>query len=163
MGIANSVFPNGNGEIIRNVQEMHLEKEHLAHMGFTIQTYYQERWEVFRHFCRSPFVYRTIKKTFEKYLMDVAASKFEISPRGAALDTYRLWESLYVGTIPVVKTSHLDSLYADLPVLIIQNWKDVTPEFLNEKYLEMSRKTYNTEKLDIKYWTDLIDSYKTRL
>jgi hypothetical protein len=163
MGMANSTWPNGNGEVIRQVQELHVKKEHLAHMSFTIQTFYKERWSVFRLFCLSPFVYRTIKKPFEKYLLDVAASKFEIAPKGAAWDTYRLWESLYIGTFPIVKTSPLDVLYEDLPVLIIQNWEEVTEDFLNQKYVEMHRKTYKFEKMHMKYWIDMIDSYKTRL
>jgi hypothetical protein len=132
-------------------------------MGFTIQTNYKERWEVFRLFSQSPFVYRTIKKTFDKYLVDTAASKFEMAPKGFAWDTYRLWECLYIGTIPVVKTSQLDSLYAGLPVLIVQDWKEVTEDFLNIKYLEMSRNTYDLERLQMEYWTKLIDSYKGQL
>jgi len=162
MGLANTNWPNGNGDTLTKVKDMHIEKEHLTHMGFTIQTNYKERWEVFRQFSQSPFMFRTIKKTFEKYLVDVAASKFEMAPRGFAGDTYRLWECLYIGTIPVVRTSPLDPLYKDLPVLIIKDWKEVTEEFLNEKYEEMKNKTYNMETTLFEYWKNLIDSYKTQ-
>ncbi len=163
MGMATMSWPNGNGDSIRKVRDAHVEKEHLVHMGFTIQTNYKERWEVFRLFSQSPFMYRTIKKTFEKYLFDVAASKFEIAPKGFAWDTYRLWECIYVGTIPIVKTSQLDVLYEDLPVLIVQDWKEITEDFLNEKYQEMSFGTYNMEKSTIDYWLKLIDEEKARL
>lgn len=163
MGMAVMSWPNGNGDTLKKVQAtLPVAKEHLAHMGFTIQTNYKERWEVFKRFSQAPYVYRTIKKTFEKYLVDVAASHFEIAPKGFAWDTYRLWECLYIGTIPVVKTSQLDALYEGLPVLIIKDWKDVTENFLHEKYLEMSQKTYNMEKTTMEYWTRLIDSYKVR-
>jgi hypothetical protein len=160
MGLANFNWPNGNGDIVKKVMSINPVKEHLAHMGFTIQTNYAERWEVFRLFSQAPFCFRTIKKTFEKYLLDVAASKFEIAPRGFAWDTYRLWECLYLGTIPIVRTSPLDSLYEGLPVLIIKDWKQVTPDFLNQSYAEMSKKLYNMEKTTLTYWTQLIDSYK---
>ena len=163
MGTADFSWPNGNGDTLKKVQALHCEKEHLGHMGFTIQTNFKERWEVFRLFSQAPFVYRTIKKTFEKYLMDLAASKFEMAPKGFAWDTYRLWECLYLGTIPIVKTSQLDSLYENLPVLIIKDWKEVTEDFLNQKYIEMNNRTYDMEKLNMEYWTKLIDSYKTRL
>lgn len=160
MGLANTTWPNGNGDTVTKVIEMKVAKAHLAHMGLTIQTNYKERWEVFRLFSQAPYVYRTIKKVFEKYLIDVAASQFEMAPRGFAWDTYRLWECLYVGTIPIVRTSQLDSLYEDLPVLIIKDWKEVNQKFLEEKILELSGKTYKMEKLTFDYWTKWIDSFK---
>ena len=163
MGMATCEWPNGNGDSLKKAVDENYPKEHLSHMGFTIQTNYKERWNVFKQFSQAPFVYRTIKKLFKDYVIDMAKSKFEIAPRGFAIDTYRLWECLYVGTIPVVRTSSLDKLYEGLPILIIQDWKEVTEEFLNEKYLEMSKKTYNMEKTTIKYWTDLIDTYKAKL
>lgn len=161
MGTANFNWPNGNGDTLKKVISEKISKEHLAHMGMTIQTNYDERWPVFRQFSQAPFVYRTIKKVYEGYLRDVAASKFVIAPRGFAWDTYRLWECLYVGTIPIVRTSPLDELYEGLPVLIIQDWREVTEDFLNEKYVEFSQKTFNMEKTTMKYWIKLINSYKS--
>ena len=97
---------------------------------------------------------------YEGYLTDVASSAFEIAPRGIAWDTYRLWESLYIGTIPIVRTSPLDELYSGLPVLIIKDWKEVTDNFLRQKETEMSNETYNFEKLSMEYWKSLINSYR---
>ncbi len=110
IGIANFCWGHGNFYTLRKVQEMHLPKEHLAYMNFTIQTFYSERWPVFRLFAQAPFCHRTMKKVFGGFLQDLAASNFSISPRGFGLDTHRLWESLYLGTVPIVKTSSLDSL-----------------------------------------------------
>ena len=45
----------------------------------------------------------------------MAKAKFALSPGGTGPDTYRTWEALLVGTIPIVKTSQLDNLYSDLP------------------------------------------------
>ncbi len=162
MGTANFNWPNGNGDTIKKVIAKNCSKEHLTHMGFTIQTNYNERWNVFRQFSQAPFCYRTIKKVYEGYLTDVASSKFEISPLGFALDTYRLWECLYVGTIPIVRTSSLDALYEGLPVLIIKDWKTVTQAFLEEKYLEFSKKTFNMEKTTMEYWIRQMDACKVQ-
>jgi len=89
-------------------------------------------------------------------------SKFIVSPRGNGIDCCRVWESLYLETIPVLKTSSLDSLYEDLPVLIVQNWTDVTREFLEKKYIEMSSKKYKKEKLHVDYWSNLINQHKKK-
>jgi hypothetical protein len=162
MGCANFNWPNGNQKYLKNVQEKKLPKQHLLHLGLTIQTNYKERWPIFKQLCNAPYCYRTVKKVYEGYLTDVASSAFEIAPRGIAWDTYRLWESLYVGTIPIVRTSPLDGLYSGLPVLIIQDWKEVTDDFLRKKEIEMRSQTYNFEKLSMEYWKKLIDSYRDR-
>lgn len=156
IGLAPSHLPHGDLEAIRRIQARNLPKIHLLYMNITIQTYSSERWAVFKRFSMEPFCFRTGKKPFEEYLQDMAQAKFTIAPRGAGLDTYRLWEALYVGSIPIVKTSSLDSLYEGLPILIVNDWSDVTEEFLEQKYVEMSQKTYSLDKLDIAYWIQLI-------
>ena len=160
IGIANLCLPNGNTKTITKVRELKLPKEHLAYMNLTIQTCYPERWPVFQQFAKEPFCYRTMKKVFEGYLKEVASSQFIIAPRGVGFDTYRLWEALYIGTIPIVKSSPLDSLYAELPILIVKDWKLVTEEFLQKKQLEMSQAQHSLEKLDMAYWIKQIESYK---
>jgi hypothetical protein len=57
---------------------------------------------------------------------------FEVSPRGKGLDCFRTWESLFLGTIPIVKTSTLDPLYIDegFPVVIVESYREVTADNL---------------------------------
>lgn len=160
IGLANRCWPYGEITALQKTRGETHPKIHLAMMNFSIETFSPERWGVFKLFAHAPFCYRTGKKTFGSYLPDAAASKFVISPRGFGLDTYRLWECLYLGTIPVVKTSSLDALYEGLPVLIIQDWEEVTEEFLEEKYREMSQRSFSLEKLEMDYWTRQIGIFK---
>ena len=55
---------------------------------------------------------------------------FVISPLGHGMDCHRTWEALILDCIVIVQTSHLDSLYADLPVLIVDEWSDITESLL---------------------------------
>ena len=57
---------------------------------------------------------------------------FVICPHGGGLDCHRNWEALCLGCIPIVKTSPIDKLYSDLPVLIIKDWHIITQELLND-------------------------------
>lgn len=159
IGIANRYWGHGNPETLQKVIDKKISKQHLLYFNLTIQNYYPERWEVFQLLGRSPFCYRTNKKRFDYYLEDVASSTFVLSPRGNGLDTHRLWESLYLGSYPIVKTSSLDPVYEGLPVVVINDWKEVTEEFLHQKYEEMRHKSYHFEKLNIDYWKKLIDSF----
>jgi hypothetical protein len=79
--------------------------------------------------------------------------KFVLSPHSNGLDCHRTWEALLLGCIPIVKTSPLDPMYADLPVMIVQNWSDVTKELL-EKYVPPA---INKKKLTLAYWDNQIN------
>jgi hypothetical protein len=160
IGIANYCWPHGHAETVRMVRDMRNSKKHLVHMNISIGTFPQERGFVYNHFCSMPSCFHPEGKPFMRFLTDVASSKFEVAPRGNGLDTHRLWESLYLGTIPIVKTCSLDCLYAGLPVLIVQQWSDVTEEFLERKYKEFSAQTFNLEKLSMDYWAKEIDICK---
>ncbi|MBI3508308.1 MAG: hypothetical protein HY069_01545 [Chlamydiia bacterium] len=146
IGVGNRPSGCGNPDILKSVIDKNIAKEYLVYCNLTIQNYLPERWQVFQLIGRAPYCYRPIKKRFDRYLADVAASKFVLSPRGVGLDTYRLWETLYLHSFPIVKSSSIDSLYEGLPVLVIKEWTDVTEDSLKQKYEEMSQKTYNIEE-----------------
>lgn len=86
---------------------------------------------------------------------------FTISPLGNGLDCHRTWEALLLGTIPIVHTSPLDPLYEDLPVCIVQDWGEVTHDFLLKQRDKMLGSTYNYSKLYVQYWRELLRAGKT--
>ena len=83
---------------------------------------------------------------------------FVISPHGNGYDCHRTWEALILGCIPIVKRSAIDALYEDLPVLIVNDWKDVTAELLHDTIACYKNKVFNFDKLNLKYWTDMFAS-----
>lgn len=48
-----------------------------------------------------------------------------LSTEGNGLDCHRTWELLYLGCIVVTRTSPLDPLYQGLPVIIVDDWREV--------------------------------------
>ena len=81
---------------------------------------------------------------------------FTLSPMGHGMDCHRTWEALMLGSIVIVKKSQLDSLYEDLPVLIVNDWSDINEELLQNTILEFKDKKFNYDKLTSKYWVDKI-------
>ena len=79
---------------------------------------------------------------------------FVLSPFGNGYDCHRTWEALCLGAIPIVRAKQFKSLFADLPVLNVDEWSDVTPELLQNTLREFKQRTFNYEKLTLKYWTD---------
>lgn len=86
------------------------------------------------------------------YLAQMATCKFTLSPRGSAIDCYRTWEALLVGSIPVVRSSQLNVLYQNLPIVVVESWDQVTKEFLEQQYQEITSRQYSLEKLCFDYW-----------
>ena len=84
---------------------------------------------------------------------------FVLSPHGNGLDCHRTWEALCLGCIPIVKTSPLDSMYNELPVLIVNDWNDITIELLQKTVDEYKGREFRYEKLTLKYWMDMIKSH----
>jgi len=87
---------------------------------------------------------------------------FWLSPRGGGLDCHRTWEALYLDIIPIVWNSSLNVLFENLPVVIINDYKELNETFLYEKLNEISKKklskkkVYQFEKLRNAYWRRLI-------
>ena len=95
---------------------------------------------------------------FETYLTELKKHKFCLSPPGRGIDTHRTWESLMVGTIPILLSSPMDSLFNDLPVIIVDDLLKITPAFLEKEYEILRSKidNYDFSKLYSQYWKDQI-------
>jgi len=85
---------------------------------------------------------------------------FVLSPHGNGLDCHRTWEALVLGCIPIVKKSDIDSLYEDLPVLIVNNWSNLNQDLLTNTIDKFKNKIFNYNKLSLKYWIDKFDEKK---
>ncbi len=56
--------------------------------------------------------------------------------------------------------AQLDRLYENLPVLVVDEWEEITEEFLEQKYKEITSKKYSIAPLYIDYWRQVIDSVR---
>jgi hypothetical protein len=80
---------------------------------------------------------------------------FSVSPHGRGLDCHRTWEDLLLGCIVIVKTSVLDPMYEGLPVVIVNQWSEITADNLNRWQLQFSDASSNPRyrmKLTNQYW-----------
>lgn len=91
---------------------------------------------------------------YRRYVEELHRSKFILSPSGLAWDCYRIWDALYLGTVPIIeKFGRLVDGWRwtleDLPVLWVDYFDEVTPEYLEKRYYEIAANanSYNYEKL----------------
>jgi len=88
-----------------------------------------------------------------------ATYAFGLSPRGVGLDCHRTWEMLALGMIPVVKTSTLDVLYTNLPVLILTNWDEICSLNLTTVAKKLEPRWHNVDAaLTMTHW---VPEYKS--
>jgi hypothetical protein len=99
----------------------------------------------------------------KEYLGGISKAYFSVCPQGNGYDTIRFWESLSVGAIPLVLTTHyMDALmeqHPELPFMILEKWEDL-PGFLHsdiqkvyDQYMGMS----NLEIVTEEYWKQEYD------
>lgn len=165
LGLPNEVdFPiYGNTRTLYSVAQMPQKFKNLAYMNFKIETCPSSRQPVFNIFGDKDWVTIGIPDLTEtghrKYLEEIKSHKFCICPRGNGVDTHRMWECLYLGCIPICERSVTLEQFSDLPILFVDSWDEVTPEFLEKKYIEFSERDWNVEKLYKSFWEFQIKNY----
>jgi len=90
-----------------------------------------------------------------------AGFAFEASPHGNGLDCHRTWEALLLKTVPIVKTSPLDSMYDGLPVVIVADWREIDREKLEgwrEQFADRVAEEI-PERLYSRYWIQRFRSF----
>jgi len=165
IGIANQIYAHGNittvAQAINDFKNRSVKKQ-LLYLNFGMT--HPERRSLYALFSKKPFCtvippmhdqWNAGKHPYE-HLADLAHHMFVLSPQGNGLDCHRTWEAMLMGCIPIVRTSILDPLLEDLPVLIIEDWNQVTEQFLYENYEKLQQKSYKLEKLYADYWLNLI-------
>jgi hypothetical protein len=91
---------------------------------------------------------------------------FTVSPEGMGTDCYRIWESFYLGVVPIVKRSVITEYYKEisLPVFIIDDWNEMEKIFKNGLVTEYDKlkAEFNNKAIYINYWMDLIVSKRIK-
>lgn len=164
VGIANECWPHGDKKILDKVigqKPDMLERNSLLCINFTPNSY-GNRVKIYELLKEQNFSTLIEPTDFENWLRATSQSVFVASPLGNGLDCHRTWEALYLGAIPIVESSTIDSVFQELPVVIIKDWDKITLGFLLEKYREITNNIhkYKLEKIYTDYWFNLIHNLK---
>lgn len=155
IGIANEIWSHGNENTLLKVINKKNEKNKLIHCSFNINTNPYERNQCVDAMSKNNLIMNQ-RENFEDYLTSLSKSFFTLSPNGNGIDCHKLWESLYLKTIPVVTKSINVDFYQDLPIYIIESWEDFDVNDLNEELYYRIIKKHNMEMLDMNYHTNKI-------
>lgn len=89
-----------------------------------------------------------------RYVAQLGRARFVLSPPGRGWDCYRTYEALAMGAIPIVRRQRpLSDVVEGMPVLLVDDWAEVTPERLAYEYPRIAG---SLTRLTLAYWREQI-------
>ena len=137
IGIANEKWPHGDKDILLKIINENNKKENFVYCNFDITTNFNKRNDTMLLIKRNARAYIDFDHTklpFEEYTRKLSTYKYVISPPGNSIDCHRIWESIYLGVIPIVEEHPALEYYKDLPILFVKSFNDVNEQLLNDNY-----------------------------
>ena len=152
-------YHDGIAKVIDNF--VGLKKDKLCYANFRNHT--MERLSLNNYFKKQNWC-KTVTESVpvEEYLKDISESKFTICPPGVGYDTFRIYESLKLGTIPIVLRAKFAEHLLDLPVLFANSY-NIDNIDLDKAYNDMLKYNWRWEKITLDYWINLVNQDKKLL
>ena len=166
LGITNNTFESemhpiyGNVDVMADTVKIPRSIKNLVYMNFAVNTYPIERELVWNMFSNKSWVNKeTPTNSMEgrrTFLENARNHSYVLCPRGNGIDTHRLWETLYMGSIPIVISDIAHAGWTDLPILFVKSWSELTEEYLQDQLDRFENTAWNMNKLHIGYWINHI-------
>lgn len=138
IGIANEIWEHGNVDILNEIIEKEISHDNLCYSNFDISTNPNKRKQVYDIIQSKSFIdCETNKLPFKEYLTKLKSYKYVISPPGNGVDCHRIWESIYLGVIPIVENHVALREFKELPILFVDSFSDINGQMLNHLYLKI--------------------------
>lgn len=116
-----------------------------------------EREEPYRLFRGKSWATSKGKVSYLEYLTDLKTHKYRICPFGNGLDTHSIWETLYMGCIPVVKKAVFTDVFSrTFPMVIVNDWKEVTHLKIANLQNVGLEKFFLRTALGFNYWKNVV-------
>lgn len=158
-------IPLGFGDATLNfIKEIIVEKDKLIYCNFNINNN-PDRRLCFDYFKNITWIdknlisldYKGLLLSLKDYYENLARYKYSLCPRGAGIDTHRIYECLYYNVIPIVKNNELSEMYSNMPIFLINDWAEITLELLNNRYDELYSNLINWKEKNknwykVEYW-----------
>jgi hypothetical protein len=133
------------------------ERESKIYVNFSFNDRLHQRRDCLEQISKELMVIKLDIIKRQEYIQNISKYSFVLSPFGNGMDCHRTWEALCFGAIPIVKAPDFKELFEGLPVLNVNDWKDVTRELLDKTIEDFKHMDFHYDKLSLRYWVDQIN------
>ena len=100
--------------------------------------------------------YRKNESYVDDYFNVASRYKFVLCPWGAGVDTHRLWETLYLGSIPITRHHRVYRDFKDFPILFLDDWLELIEIDFESTYNYYKEKLQTEHRIYFEYWRNKI-------
>lgn len=87
----------------------------------------------------------------QRYYGEMVRHKFALCPQGRGIDSYRTWEALYLGVVPIVMRSPAMAPFEQLPILFTDDYSELSEVYLERRWQEITSGSFEIERM-LKWW-----------
>lgn len=148
IGIANAQWPHGDEDLLRKVSSLSIPKKDRIYCNFDPNTNILRR-SILNDLQDNPIVdIQSNSLDQEGYWEKLASYRYVISPPGNSVDCHRIWESLYLGTIPICLTHISLKAFEELPIIFKETYQDLQ--------LPLTKIKSSCDMSSMSYWNNII-------
>ena len=158
LGLSNENEKNLNKKHFSKLKE-NKNKIYKIYINFQKNTNYIKRNKHIKKFKNKTFIHIDEPNLqLDVYAEKLNSYKFILCPVGNGIDTHRVWESLYAGSVPIVQKHISMSTLENLNAIQIDDFSNIDFKLIDN----YSPKKENNKKLTIEFWTNKIRNSKLK-
>ena len=141
----------GQAELLGSIEK---GEKNLLYINFSMYT--KPRLDALNYFSMKEYDWVTLVndqgRTEGEFLEDIASHDFVLCPQGNGVYTYRLWQTLYLGSIPIVNSTMQESFFSELPIMWCEDLDAIKPGPLGSAKELAPKLPVSFEKARLSYW-----------
>jgi len=154
-----------------NMKE-HSQRQNLFYFHFRHHTNPEKREECYNILKDTPNIHFLQELPPTENIHRIATYKYCICPEGNGEDTHRIWEAIYLKTIPIMLERPFSRILAEklnIPIILLNNWdilkEEKTQKDLEKMYYEifqpkMQQGIIMNEKIKMTYYKTICDNFR---
>lgn len=93
-----------------------------------------------------------------RFLASCRTAGLVACPEGNGIDTHRLWETIYMGGVPVVTESRfMNALFDKIPVVTLRRWEEMSDlKLLEQKWVQATSMRWDSRIILQSFWNNRI-------
>lgn len=134
----------------------HLPKKGLLYVNFQDNTMERVYLKKFYNDKKWATTRLAVGLPVEKFLEELSSHAFALVPEGCGLDSYRLYECLYMNVLPIMKDSIFTRKLQEtgLPIVLTNDLFSLTEELLYDTYSDMMKVQFNYDFIKLSHWKE---------